>query len=194
MKPDRAKIALQGHRVRLRLVEATDYAALRRLELGSDLGLRWRHSGQHVAPEDYGASLWDGVLSAYIFESVGEERVAGIVSAYSADPRHGFCYVALARLQSSANAWADAAAVTEALSLFVDFLFQGWNFRKLIFEVAGYNRQQFGKFLRQLSQEANYKDHLFLDGIWWNLEAFALWRERWPDVRNHLIRRLDNGR
>jgi hypothetical protein len=124
-----------------------------------------------------------------MYESRRIDGATGVVIAYGADPRHRFCYVAMARTRTSSNGLRDALVSAEALAIFIDFLLQGWDFRKLYFECAEYNIPQFRSFLNLLSEEGRLRQHLYLGEQWWDLATFALWRERWGSVRPHLSRR-----
>ena len=71
--------------------------------------------------------------------------------------------------------------------MFVDFLFQGWNFRKVYFEAAEFNLAQFSSFFDLLEPEAQYRQHIFLSDRWWDLHVKSVWRADWPAVRSRLM-------
>lgn len=179
--PIDAKLA--GRYVRLRAIEASDYGDLRRAETASELAFRWRLAGQSIPPEQYPSSLWNGVLAAFIYESITPSPGYGIINAYGADPRHGFAYVAAGALRSFGGSLRSAVCSCEAIALFIDYLFAGWNLRKLYFDVAEFNAPQFASFLDRCEREAALSRHLYLDGRFWDLYSFALWRDQWPSLR-----------
>lgn len=185
---DPASCRLVGRRCRLRLVEPQDYPWLRRLELGSDIAIRWRHSGAHISVEDYGSGLSSTTLAAFVYEAVLPPKSAGVVVVYGADFRNGFAYVGMARLERSDSPIADAMVAAEALSLLLDYVFQAWSFRKLYFEAAEYNLPQFSSFTALLDPQGTYQQHIFMGGRWWDLFVFALWRDEWPRIRPKLTR------
>lgn len=184
----RGDARLYGRSVRLRAIDPTDYARLRQAETASPISLRWRLNGQSVPPEHYASSLWNGVLAAFIFESLAPSSGCGVVSAYGADPRHGFAHLAAGTLESFGGPVRDALCSAEAVALFVDFVFTGWNFRKIYIDVAAFNAPQFGSFLERCEMEGRLKDHLYLDGEYWDLVTYALWRDQWSTL-GPLLRR-----
>jgi hypothetical protein len=187
-----ADVRLDGRFVRLRAVEPSDYPALRRAEVASPIALRWRLGGQHVPPEMYADSLWHGVLACFIFGgTTAESPGGGMVSAYGADPRHGFCYMSAARFSSFGGELRDALCTVEAIALFVDFLFQGWPFRKIYFECAEYNTPQFASFLDRCREEGQLHEHLYLDDRYWDLGTWSVSRSAWPEIRALLNRDVE---
>jgi hypothetical protein len=73
--------------------------------------------------------------------------------------------------------------------LFVDYLFQGWPYRKLYIECPEYNQDQIQSFLSLCHMEGLLREHLFLDGRYWDLGTWSIWRDSWPQLRTALIRR-----
>jgi len=156
---NRVDAYLAGKVAKLRAIEPSDYPWIRRGETASPIAFRWRLGGQQVPPEHFAESRWTGVLAAFVFEGNETNSCRGVVSAYAADPRHGFCYVAAARLEDSASAFVDAAVSVDAVILFIDFVLQGWSFRKIYLECAEYNQPQFASLLERCDHEAELRDH-----------------------------------
>jgi len=140
--------------------------------------------GEAVAPEEFPSSLFYGVLATFIYEGTKTSAPGGIVTAYSADARHGFVYVAMASLGDQSSGYKRAAQSVEAFRLFVDFIFQGWPFRKIYLECPEYNVAQFGSFANQLRPEACLRGHVWMAGKFWDHLTFAILRDEWPELRN----------
>lgn len=174
---------LTGRYVRLRAIEPEDYRSLRQAETASPLALRWRLGGASVPPELYPDSLWNSVLAGFLYQPPSGPPGAGLITAYSADERHGFCYVAAAQLEDFGSPLRNALCTVEAVTIMIDYLFQGWPFRKIYFECADYNTDQFDSFLKRCTHEGTLRDHLYLDGRYWDLGTWAVWRDQWPDIR-----------
>lgn len=69
------------------------------------------------------------------------------------------------------------------------YAFQGWPFRKIDMEVAGYNFNQFRAATRRyVVEEGRLKEHVSLDGVYWDLLLLALWRQSWDREGSHLRR------
>lgn len=184
---------LEGEHVALRPIEPADYLRIRRAETGSSLAFRWRHAGANVPPEQVAESLFSGVLATFLYtpRRAGAPGL-GLVSAYGADPRHGFCYFAAGTLEPFSSRFSTSAAAVESTRLFLDFVFQGWNFRKIHLECADFNTGQFGSFLDRLDHEGTLKEHIFLSGQWWDFHTFTIWRDQWQSLRELGLRRQES--
>ncbi len=162
-------------------------AGLRNLELSEELAFRWRHAGAHPSPEQYSASLWTDVLCSFlVLDKSHDAAPLGLVTAYQPDHSNGHCRVAAARF---GPAGPSGRHVMRAVALLLDYLFRGWPFRKIYFEVPEYNLGQFGSGVGSLFvEEARLPDYVFLDGRYWSLTFLTVSRERWPTEREHLSR------
>jgi hypothetical protein len=177
---------LTGKRIRLRPLEPSDYAGLRRQELGEHLSFRWRHHGAHDQPEAFADALWAGALVHFIVEDLRGGVPLGIVSAYGADFATGTVYVAAAKFSGGVET---GSRFVGAIGLVGDYLFNGWPFRKVYFETAEYNLAQFDGAMGWLFvEEARFREHIFLGGRYWDQIVLALWRDTWTEQRTRLVR------
>jgi hypothetical protein len=167
-------------------------SALRNLELGDDIAFRWRHGGAHVHPDAYSQSVWDGVLASFlVFDRQNATEPRGLVTAYQADTANGHCRVAATRFGVGTSS---SFATIRGLFLLFDYLFKGWNFRKLYLEVPSFNLSQFTSAADHLfDEEARLVDYVFLDGEYWDLVFLALDRAVWRDQRQRLGPFIDGG-
>ncbi len=181
-----ASAALEGARVRLRPLEPIDYAGLRRQELTAQLAFRWRHHGAHEPPEFFPNSLWAHALVHFIVEDKIQNVSIGIVSAYGADFQTGTIYIAAAKFDSKLEV---GSRIVGSIGLLIDYLFQGWPLRKIYFETPEYNLQQFeGAVGWLLVEEARFREHVFLNGRYWDQVVLTLWRDNWIQNRKHVVR------
>jgi hypothetical protein len=157
------------------------------LETGASSALRWRFAGQQIPLEQYAQAHWDGVHASFVYTTASPSDVLGSLVAYGADPRHGFCYLAVAMLDGTGNAVRDAVVTAESLVLFVDFLLQGWNFRKIYFEVAEFNMAQIESVLQRCTCEGMLQDHVFMAGRYWSVGTWSFSRDQWPSLRSHVV-------
>lgn len=158
---------------------------LRRYEIGTENAFRWRLHGQHPSPNEYETALWSCLCN---FVIVVAGRPIGLVSAYDQDHTNGHCK--LAALKFNANG-APSAAMARGGLLLVDYLFQGWPFRKIYIETTGYN---YGQFARRhdryrLKEEGRLREHVYLSGIYHDLVVLSLYRHDWYEVRSRLLTR-----
>jgi hypothetical protein len=148
---------------------------------------RWRHSGQQIPLEQFGEVHWSGVHASFIYESHSDSELFASALAYAADPRHGFCYVAVGMLASTGTIARDALCNGEAAALLVEFLFTGWNFRRVYIEVAEYNAGQSASLHDRLEQVGHLPDHLYLGGRYWSLGTWMIERDQWHSLREVIL-------
>lgn len=183
----RAAAGLRGSRVALRPIEVADYPALRRAELSDELALRWRHHGRHDPPEAFGASLWLDSLFHFLAYDIRTSDIIGIVSSYSPYWEGGSCYLAAARIGDQSRM---GSKMVGAVALAIDYIFNGWPIRKIYFETAEYNFVQFdGAVGRFLEEEGRLREHVFLNGRYWDQIILALWRSTWTS-QGYVARRF----
>jgi RimJ/RimL family protein N-acetyltransferase len=178
---------LTGRRVRLRSIFPSDYDYLYALATSEDMGYRWRFRGMSPSPEAFPQGLWHQVLAQFIIERVENGQRLGLVVAFDANERNGWCHIAMLLDPNVAGTgW-----VLEAGALFVNYLFTLWNFRKLYAEVLEFNYRSFssGGGGRFFHEEGRLKDHEFYAGRYWDLLLIALYRDDW-EHRPRVFRKL----
>lgn len=124
--------------------------------------------------------LGQGVLVQFVSEDRHSGRPIGLVTAYNADFANGHVFVAMALDPSVQRCgWS-----MFALLLFVEHVFAAFSFRKLYFEVAACNLDQFASAIgRALEEEGRLRDHEWLGGRYWDRVYLSLSRERWGGLR-----------
>ena len=163
-------------RVRLRPVDPEDIPFLYRLATEGDSGQRWRYRGATPDPKAFAAQLWDGVLAHFIVERPSDGSPMGLVCAYNANHRDGYAYIAGVCDDEARQ----AGIFPEAFLLLAGHLFGNWTFRKLYFESAEFNYEQFASGAGEyFVEEARLADHTFHDGRYWDLIVGTLTRDRW---------------
>jgi len=171
-------VILQGKYARLRPLAQNDYAYLYDLSLSEQNNARWRYRGSTPSPEQFVTDLWSGVQAQFIIETPEPRTRAGLVVAYNADQANGTVY--LAALID--NAYHRKVWPLEGVLLFVDYLFQNWNFRKVYAETPEFSAMHFasgtGKFFEE---EGRLRQHQFFQGRYWDYIIYALRREHWEN-------------
>lgn len=154
---------------------------LREIELSESLAFRWRHHGRHISPAEHEQVLWASLCN---FVVLVKEIPVGLVSAYDEDFANGHCKIA-----ACAFPGANGVPVLRGLFLLIDYLFQGWPFRKLYAESVAYNALQFGKHTHAaLVEEGRLKEHVFLDGTYHDLILHSIGRDSWRQARAYWLR------
>lgn len=157
-----------------------DQAFLRAVELGPELGSRWRFRGSTPGPEQWSRSTWANSLCQFLVVSRQDGAPIGLVSLYDADFRDGIGFVAAAKFSLEDR----SLKMLSGTLLFLDYVFASWRLRKVYFDVPGFNLDQFGFALREsLEVEARLKENLFAAGRYWDRYTLTLTRERWEEVR-----------
>ena len=108
----------------------------------------------------------------------------GVVSAYNAEPTAGHCYVAMQRVLHDDNEGLNTKGLmVEGFFVFVQYLFDHFDFRKLYLEIPEYNRTLIaGGPNSLLVQEGELKDHCYYGDRMWSQFIYALYRAKWEEV------------
>lgn len=185
--PEGSGAPMTGRRVRLRPVFAEDYDYLYALVTAEEVAHRWRFRGVTPSPESFPQLLWHQVLAQFVIERNANRQRLGLVSAFDADTRNGFCHIAMLLAPDlRGTGWA-----LEAGALFVNYLFTTWNFRKLYGEVLEFNYDDFASGAgRWFRVEGRLGVHEYHDGRYWDLLLLALYREDWDQLGPRLVERI----
>ena len=167
---------LHSPRVSLRPIGQHDYDMLRHYELGEELILRWRHRGMTPSPEDYQRGLWAGVVAQFIVQVPSTRLPIGLIACYNADLVNRHAYLAGAKFDPADR----SVTYFEAGVLFLDYVFETWEFRKLYMEVPQYNLSQIHSATTRLFvEEGRFKDHIYTGGRTWDQHILSITRESW---------------
>lgn len=173
--------ATANRTVRLRPLMPEDQSFLRSIELGPELGSRWRFRGTTPGPEQWSQSTWSGALAQFVIVSASTGEPLGLVSLYDVDFRDGVGSIAAAKFSEADR----SLRVVSGILLFLEYAFESFRLRKLYFDVPEYNLGQFGGLESRLDLEARLKSHFFSAGRYWDRLTFALTREHWDLLRDH---------
>jgi hypothetical protein len=148
---------------------------LRELELTEQTAFRWRHGGAHPSPSAFTVGAWADVLCSFLVVEAGIDVPRAIVSAYGADQVNGFCRIGAARFGNGPS-----PSFARGMFLFLDYLFDGWPFRKLYLEVPGFNLPQIKSFVDRFATiEATLPDHVYHADQYWDFHFVAINRTQW---------------
>ena len=101
---------------------------------------------------------------------------------YEADFRNGHAFIALqADPHAMQKGW-----VLHAGSVFLNYLFQTYPFRKIYAESPGFVVDSFRSTIGDgFVEEARLKDHEMYRGQYWDKHIFALYRSEWEKAQAH---------
>lgn len=177
--------SLQGRRVALRPLEPEDYPALRRVEIASDMGPRWRFRGATPSPEEWAQSTAGGMLAQFLVVEHHRQDALGIVAAYQPSFQDGYATLAAARFDRRGA----SPLFMLGLAIFLDYVFACWDLRKLYMEVAAFNYEQFASGEDRLFRmEGRLQDHTFFNGQHWDHLILAIYRDTWHEQGRGLVR------
>lgn len=166
---------LTGRLVYLRPIMPEDYGFLRAMELGPDLGVRWRFRGTTPSVEQWVRDSGAPLVTFLAIRSK-DHRPLGLVTAYNHSFQDQFAYVAMASFQPGGR----SPLMMAGAALFLDYTFTCWPFRKLYAELPEYNLPQFAAASGTLlEEEGRLRDHVFYDGRYWDVLILSLYRETW---------------
>src|SRR5947209_7211007 len=83
-----------GRWTSLRVVVPQDFDFLYRLSLSDETLVRWRYRGSTPSPQQFQATLWEGVSAQFVIESASDRRPVGLAALYSMDHHGGTAFVA----------------------------------------------------------------------------------------------------
>jgi hypothetical protein len=166
---------LNGRQIYLRPVTLDDYNAIRMLDLGEALGVRWRFRGATPTPEQW-AQAGGTQLAHFLIVRRSDNGPIGAATAYQQNFQDQYAYLAA----TAFNPTQRNPLVILGIALFIDYTFRCWNFRKLYMEMPAFNLGQFGRGVgRMLVEEGRLREHMYYDGRYWDKVTLALYRETW---------------
>lgn len=153
---------LEGRRVRLRPVTPNDYEWLYQLNSLPELAHRWRGRPGSINPAQLPDFLWNNVFCQFVVCRRRDGRPVGLVVAYGADlPNRTVRFGIVLDPQYHSVGWP-----LEAGALFIDYLFDTGDFRKLYAEAVDYNIAAYQSALEHgiLRMEACLREHVYSAG------------------------------
>lgn len=178
---ERDAITLAGKVVRLRAVEPRDYGRLRQIELSGALVETYRFRGRTPSPEAYAVSLWNDTAVNFALCVPPHGEVVGNLACYAASFRDEHAYISVI-----VAPWARGPATFEAAELFLTYLFDTFDFRKVYADVLGPNVEQFGSIVDYVArEEARFVGDVKIRGSWHDRLVLAIWQQ---DYRRRLER------
>jgi RimJ/RimL family protein N-acetyltransferase len=183
----RTHAPLSGRRIRLRSIFPADYEYLYALATHEDTGWRWRYRGMTPSFEQFVGQLHENVLVQFLVEHRETQQRIGHVLAFDADLRNGWCHIAMIiDPMLKKMGWA-----LEAGTLFVNYLFTGWNLRKLYGLTPEFSFNDIasgtGNWFRE---EGRLRDHEWHNGRYWDTVMLALWRSDWEGYGPTLLAKV----
>ncbi len=166
---------LSGRAVYLRPISPDDYVSLRMIELGPELGVRWRFRGATPGLEQWVREN-NALLVHYMVVRHSDHKPIGTVFVYNQNFQDRYAYFALASLEPSGR----SPLLMGGAGLCIEYAFTCWAFRKLYLETPEYNVEQFAGGVGKLfTEEGRLRDHLYYGGRYWDMLTFALYRRTW---------------
>jgi hypothetical protein len=177
--------SLSGRHVYLRPLMPEDSSLLRAAELSPQLGVRWRYRGSTPSPEQWAQTTWNSALAQFLVIRKKNHEPEAFVCAYGANFQDGYAHFAVEALRTTRP----APLTLFGSALFIEYVFNCWNFRKLYLEAPEYN---LGPVLsgmgRLFDVEARLKEHIWYGGRYWDALNLALYRRTWERESHRLLR------
>jgi RimJ/RimL family protein N-acetyltransferase len=171
-------------RVRLRPLHDGDIGMLYETSTDPAGGYRWRYRGTTPSIGDFARQLYEGVLAQYVVEGISDSTPYGLVCACNARFENQTVYIAFLRFARARG----KGEVLEGMMLFISYLFETWNFRKIYAEVPEFNATgMFDNSSRTVRIEGRLVDHVFHQNRWWDQLIVALWRQDWTNERGRSV-------
>lgn len=173
-------VVLTTRRLQLRNILPKDVSSLYDISIHPRNAFVWRLRGTTPGIEEFRRQLYLGVLCQFVISPRGSGDVLGYVSAYNPDFRNRFVYIAVAvhpTLQQS-------GAGIEATIGFCNYLFEGWDFRLLLFETTepSYDTFKMAETIGLVALEARIRDKYYYQGAYVDGLILSIRREQLQDV------------
>ena len=171
--------SVHGRRVALRPVRRQDYEYLYQLAVDPRSAFRWRLRGVTPDPRTFESSLWDQVLVQFVITRRSDDRPIGLVTCFAADMRSSVANLAIVL----EHQFTPSALAGEALFLFLDYVFELWNFRKIYAEMPEFNFSSIASGAsRWFTVEARVPARYWMFGQYWDNIILSIDRARWPEI------------
>ena len=165
-----------GRWVELEPVTPALEGELHQVYVQGDIASRWRTGGLVLPAEGFvDATSQGAVLDNALRARDGEVFGRVTVTQRSSWSTHAHV---------SAYVHPDARrrpAVIEGIAMGCAQAFDVLPIQKLYLEVVEYNVEQFGSALRYFEREGSLREHVYLDGRYWDQHVYALTRERFEN-------------
>lgn len=187
---DAAEPALLDHdsyvarSVYMRPMMPSDHEALYFSALEPTNAHRWRFRGRTVSFPEFSQSLGVGSLAEFVFAATDSNALVAYCSAYNYDPvaRH-----ATFAVQRVAHDERFDTVVIESTALFLNYLFNTFNVRKVFAEIPAYNFAVFGLVRDVFQMEGRKADYHWHAGQYWDEVAISTSREAWLAFASHFF-------
>ena len=179
---DMPQAVLEGRRVRLRAVGPQDYDWLFQLNSMPELAHRWRGRPGSLNPAQVAEFLWSNVFCQFVITRKRDGRPLGLVVAYGADlANRTVRFGIVLDPQFHSVGWP-----LEAAALFIDYLFETSDVRKLYSEAVDYNLAPYQSALDHglVHMEGCLKEHVYSAGAYRDYYMFAIYRDEWASARS----------
>lgn len=180
VKPsDPGPVDLSGGSVLLAPLRQDDHQFLYWLATANEIGYRWRFRGVIPGFETFLQQLHANVFAQFVVRDRAEGDRIGHVIAYAADLRNGHAFIANVTTPERVGSRVGADAQT----VFVQYLFDLWPFRKLYVEVPEFTYLALASWIGDdiLIVEGQLSSHTFYKGEYWDQYILAITREAWDE-------------
>lgn len=192
--PDVRLPSLVGRHVRLKPISAGDYAFLQQVELGTQVGVRWRLRGSVPSPEQWAQGFWGSALASFLLvaqsapETLGahdaQAGAVGLVSLDRVDLADRNAHLHLMQLRHGRP----EPVLATGLALFLDYVFSCWEFEKLYMDVPTYNADMLRSTIGPVFEiEGRLRQHRWFGGRMHDELVLCLQRDAWAERLEPLL-------
>jgi len=143
----------------------------------------WLH-GRTCSPSEFRSMLFDSaVLAQYVVVDAATGESAGLVTSHDANLVSGTCTVATQRIDDGPTSRPAGELVLEGTMLFIQYLFDHFQLRKVYLEVPEYDAEPITADPGSvLEEEGRFRDHYYWGDRYWDLITYAVYRTRVDDL------------
>ncbi len=175
-----AQTALQGERVSIRNLEAGDYQALAGLFADEDVLYFYLPGKLQTYKGDELAELladWNDLNTSFVLTVLQDNKPIGLITCESVDFDMGHLEIGIALISAAERS---RGLATEAMGLFIDFLFQDLGLHRINARIIGGNAASIKLFQRLgFEQEGLQREYVRRGSTYLDMNLFGLLKSDW---------------
>lgn len=129
------------------------------------------------SPEQWTRAAWAEVLAQFLVVARASQKPIGLVAVYRPNFQDGHAYLSGARFDAGKR----SPLMIMGVSLFLKYVFECWDFRKIYMDVPEFNLTPIASGLSRhyFTLEGQLKEHVFFEGRYWDQYTLAAYRDVW---------------
>lgn len=170
---------LSADLVHLRAWRQEDLPRLYQAAISPNHGRLWRMRGATPSFREFASDFAGGTLATLVVATNDDDVAVGSVAAYSPSLENGWVYIGFQGVDERSG----IGLMLEGMLLFVTWLFDTWNLRKVCAEISPGLLSELESLGPELLQvEGRLRDHIYQHGSWQDVVILSIRRDHWQEL------------